>query len=345
MAGAPETIADVETLEELLSLPSDAAVDALGRLDGDLLVLGVGGKMGPTLARMAVRASALAGRKRRVIGVSRFSDPKLPASLAAHGVETIQADLLDRQQLERLPSAPLVVCMTGMKFGSTGQEPLTWAMNVYLAGMLAERFAASRLVVFSTGNVYPLSPVAWGGSRECDPLAPVGEYAMTAVGRERMFTHFSQTLGFPLALIRLNYACELRYGVLVDLARRVRAGETIDLAMGNFNAIWQADASAMALAALAHASRPPLVVNVAGPETLSVRRVCEELAARMGKSVRFTGREADDALLSNSALATRLFGYPRVCASQMIAWIADWVGRGGASLDKPTHFETRDGRF
>ncbi len=262
-----------------------------------------------------------------------------------HGVETIRADLLDRQQLASLPEAPNVVCMTGMKFGSSGQQPLTWAMNVYLPGMIAERFASSRIVAFSTGNVYPLVPLASGGSREEDELRPVGEYAITAMGRERIFSHFSAQLGFPLSIVRLNYANELRYGVLVDLARRVLAGEPIDLAMGNFNAIWQGDANAMALASLALASAPPFVFNLAGPEMLSVRRVCEQFGRLLDRPLQFVGREADDALLSNSQRAMQRFGYPRISAQQLIEWIADWVRRGGASLGKPTHFETRDGRF
>ena len=341
----PSSIPTVEVLEEQLSEPTPAVVEALAQCDGDLLVLGVGGKMGPTLARMAARALKLAGSSRRVIGVSRFSDDMLERRLNEQGVETIQADLLDHQQLARLPEAPNVVCMTGMKFGSSGQQPLTWAMNVYLSGMIAERFAHSRIVAFSTGNVYPLVPVTSGGSREEDEPGPVGEYATTAMGRERIFTHFSTTLGFPLSIVRLNYANELRYGVLADLARRVLAGQPIDLAMGNFNAIWQGDANAMALASLAQASTPPFVFNLAGPELLSVRRVCEQFGRLLDRPVQFVGQEAGDALLSNSQRAIQLFGYPRVSVGQMIEWIADWVRRGGASLDKPTHFETRDGRF
>jgi nucleoside-diphosphate-sugar epimerase len=338
-------IESVEALEERLSRPTPAVVESMRQLEGDLLVLGVSGKMGPTLARMAVRASDAAGVRRRVIGVARFSDPAQQPALESHGVTTIRADLLDRAQHAQLPDVPNVVSMTGMKFGSTGQEPLTWAMNVYLAGLISERFCRSRIVAFSTGNVYPLTPLALGGSREEDELRPVGEYAMTALGRERLFAHFSRTLGFPLAIVRLNYAVELRYGVLVDLAERVERGEPIDLAMGNFNAIWQQDANAAALAALMHASTPPLVVNLAGPEILSVRRVCETFGALLHKPVQFVGQESDDALLSNSQRAVRLFGYPGVGVEQMAAWIADWIRRGGPRHGKPTHFDTRDGRF
>jgi nucleoside-diphosphate-sugar epimerase len=235
--------------------------------------------------------------------------------------------------------------MTGMKFGSTGQEALTWAMNAYLPALVCQRFRRSRIVAFSTGNVYGLSPVALGGSVESDALRPVGEYAMSCVGRERMFEHFSRTLGIPIVLLRLNYATELRYGVLADVARRVWAGEPVDLAMGQLNALWQGDANAMTLAAFDHLASPPLVLNLAGPEQLSVRRVAEQFGALLGKPVTFQGAEAVDSLLSNGQRAQQLFGYPRVGPRQMVEWIAEWVRRGGASLGKPTHFEVRDGNF
>jgi nucleoside-diphosphate-sugar epimerase len=340
-----DSIASVEQLEDRLSEPTPGVIETLGRLEGDLLVLGVGGKMGPTLARMAVWAFAAAGVKRRVIGVSRFSDGTLEAQLNAQGIETIRADLLDQQQLDRLPDVPNVVSMTGMKFGSAGQKSLTWAMNSHLAGMIAQRFRHSRIVAFSTGNVYPLSPVHLGGSREEDDPGPIGEYAMSALGRERMFEHFSRTLKIPTSIVRLNYACELRYGVLVDLAQQIQAGEAINLAMGAFNVVWQGDANAMALQSFARASSPPFVFNLAGPETMSVRRVCEQLGRLMNKPVNFVGEETGTALLSNGQMAHRLFGYPRTSVEQLIKWVADWVARGGASLGKPTHFETRDGKF
>jgi nucleoside-diphosphate-sugar epimerase len=329
----------------LLSEPTGYVVEALSRLDGDLVVLGAAGKMGPTLARMARRAFDAAGARRRVIGVARFSSGDVAGRLHAHGVETVRCDLLDRDQVDRLPDAANVVAMAGMKFGATGQEALTWAMNAHLTGTVALRYRQSRIVAFSTGNVYGLTPVALGGSVEGDPPAPVGEYAMSCVGRERIFEHFSRSLGNPMALLRLNYACELRYGVLVDLAQRVLAGESVDLGMGQFNAIWQADASAMALAAFGHAASPPFVLNVAGPEALSVRRVAQDFGRLLGRPVRFQGSEAADALLSNGQLGHRLFGYPRVGAGQMVHWIAGWLRRGGPTLGKPTHFEVRDGRF
>jgi len=338
-------ISTVDQLEDLLSEPTEAAVKTMAHLKGDVIVLGVAGKMGPTLARMVRRASDLAGVKRRVIGVARFSTSDTQQQLEAHGIETIRADLLKQHELDSLPDAPNIVAMTGMKFGSTGQESLTWAMNSYLPGMICQRYRHSKIVAFSTGNIYGLTPVAFGGSREGDPLNPVGEYAMSCLGRERMYEHFSRTLEIPMALIRLNYATELRYGVLVDLAQHIAHGETIDLSMGHLNAIWQADANAMSLIAFDHLSVPPLLLNVAGPELLSVRRASEELGRLIGMPPQFKGVEATDALLSNGQFGHRICGFPRVGAEQMIRWIADWTKRGGATLGKPTHFEARDGKF
>ncbi len=301
--------------------------------------------MGPTLARMARRCDEYSGKRRRIYGVSRFTTPGQQEQLRAVGVEPIVCDLLDPEQLAALPDVPNVVFMTGMKFGSTGNAPLTWAMNVLLPGMVARKYQRSRIVAFSTGNVYGLSPVRLGGSIECDALRPVGEYSQSALGRERILQYHAQAHGTPTVLLRLNYSTELRYGVLVDVARKVLAGEAVDLTMGHLNALWQADANAMSLCAFAHVASPAFVVNLAGPELLSVRRVAEAFAAHFGTTARFEGREADDALLSNGQLGHRLFGYPRVGPTQMIAWIADWVRRGGPSLDRPTHFEFRDGNF
>jgi nucleoside-diphosphate-sugar epimerase len=337
--------AEVDALDNLLSEPTPLAVETVGQLDGDILLLGVGGKMGPTLARMAKRAADAAGLRRRVIGVARFSNSAHEAWLNAHSVETMRCDLLDPAQLARLPDAANVVLMTGMKFGSTGQEALTWAMNCHLPAQVAQRYRGSRLVAFSTGNVYGLSAVSWGGSREDDVPRPVGEYAMSALGRERMLEHFSRANGTPTALLRLNYATEMRYGVLVDVAERVWNGQPVSLAMGHLNALWQGDANAMALCAFGRVASPPFVVNLAGPETLSVRRVAEEFGRIFGREVTFDGTEATDALLSNGQLGHQLFGYPRVTVRQMMVWIADWVRRGGPTLGKPTHFDSRDGRF
>ena len=326
------SVRSIEELDELLSEPTEAATDTLGALDGDIVILGVGGKMGPTLARMAKRASEIAGVSRRVIGVSRFSSPRLESQLQAQGVETVRGDLLDPKSLSALPDAANIVFMAGMKFGTTGQESQTWAMNSFLPGLVSERYRHSRIAAFSTGNVYGLSPVSLGGSGEQDALNPAGEY-------------FSRRNETRMSILRLNYATELRYGVLVDIAQRVYAGQPVPLSMGYLNAIWQGDACGMSLQALGSASVPPFVINLAGPELLSVRRVAEQFGECWHKPVRFEGQESADALLSNAKKSYELFGRPRVDAEQMITWIADWVSRGGATLARPTHFEERAGRF
>jgi dTDP-4-dehydrorhamnose reductase len=338
-------VSDITELEDLLSTPTEATIQALDVLDGDIIILGAGGKMGPTLARMAKRASELSGVSRRVIAVSRFSSSKLEFQLQQWGVETVRCDLLDPKALSELPDAAHIVYMAGMKFGSTGQESLTWAINSFLPGLVSEKYRKSRIAVFSTGNVYGLSPVGRGGSQEDDTLNPVGEYAMSCLGRERIFEHFSRANHTTMSILRLNYAVELRYGVLVDIAQRVFAGRPIPLSMGYLNAIWQGDASAMSLQALGHASEPPFVINIAGPELLSVRGVAEEFGERLRKPVRLEGQELGDALLSNAKRAYQLFGHPRVSVEHMMRWIADWVSRGGQTLAKPTHFEERAGRF
>ena len=321
----------------------------MSALDGDIVVLGVGGKMGPTLARMAKRASEMAGVKRRVIGVSRFSswssDSPLEGQLQSWGIETRRCDLLSAKSLAELPDAANVVFMAGMKFGSTGQEWLTWAINTFLPGLAATRYRHSRIAVFSTGNVYGLSPVSKGGSCEEDALNPAGEYAMSCVGRERIFEHFSRANHTKMSILRLNYAAEMRYGVLLDIALRVNAGQPVPLSMGFLNAIWQADASAMSLQSLGCATSPANILNITGPELLSVRRVAEDFGKILNEPVRFHGEESSDALLSNAQKAHQLFGVPQVNAQRVIAWIADWVQRGGTTLAKPTHFEERAGRF
>jgi nucleoside-diphosphate-sugar epimerase len=341
----PSTITDIEQLEELLSRPTPEVTVTMARLKGDIIVLGVGGKIGPSLARMARRASDEAGVKRRVIGVARFSQPGMREELEAWGIETIPCELLDRDGLERLPDAPNVLYLAAMKFGSTGQEAKTWAMNVYLPGTVCQKYRRSRIVAYSTGNVYALTPPARGGSVETDLPGPVGDYAMSCLGRERIFAHFSREYNIPVALLRLNYAHEMRYGVMVDLAQKIVAGEPIDLAMGHFNAIWQGDNNAMTLRAFDHVATPPCIINLAGPQTLAVRCVAEELGRLLGKPVTFRGSEAADALLSNGGKAFGLFGRPTVSEEQIVQWIADWQLRGGPTLNKPTHFETRDGRF
>src|SRR5690606_35598106 len=287
-AARPET---VEELEALLATPSDALVSDLARLDGDLMLLGAGGKMGPSMAMLARNALDAAGSSAQVVAVSRFSDEAAEQRLQDAGVRTVRADLLDDEQLADLPEAANVVYLAAMKFGSTGQEPLTWAMNTYLPGKVAERFRDSRIVAFSTGNVYPLSPLTGGGPTEDDPTGPLGEYAQSCLGRERMFQHFSQRHGTPVVLLRLNYAVELRYGVLVDLAVAVRDGQPIDLSVGAVNVIWQGDASEVALRAFAHCTAPPTILTRTGPETASVRRLAERLGERLGREPVFVGEE------------------------------------------------------
>jgi nucleoside-diphosphate-sugar epimerase len=345
MTQLQSSVETVDQLEHLLSTPTPCVVQALAKLDGDLLILGVGGKMGPTLARMAARASRESGTKRRIVGVARFSNPELPEWLQQHGVEPIACDLLDAAQLNRLPDAPNVIAMPALKFGSSGRPADTWAVNCWLPAAISQRFKNSRIAAFSTGNVYPLTPIDRGGSVESDGLAPVGEYAASCVGRERMYEYFSRANRTAVSILRLNYACELRYGVLMDLARQVFSGEPVDLSMPAVNVIWQGDANAIALQSLAQAASPPFVVNIAGSQTLRVRWLAEELGKLLGKTPLFNGDEGSDALLSNSSLARRLFGPPQVSVEQMLRWTAHWLQSGSPLLGKPTKFQVRDGRF
>jgi nucleoside-diphosphate-sugar epimerase len=338
-AAAPRTEAE---LEEALSRPSPSLTALLAHAPGDLVVLGAGGKMGPSLARMARRADP----DRRVIAVSRWSDAAAAGALEAEGVEIARADLLDPRALAALPDATNVVFMAGQKFGTAGDPSQTWAMNGAVPAFVAERYAGARTVVFSTGNVYALTPVARAGARETDPLAPVGEYAWSCLARERIFTAAAHRHHTPTAIVRLNYAHDLRYGVLTDIATRILAGEPIDLAMGYVNVIWQGDANALALAALAHASAPePFIVNVAGAGILRVADLARALAERLGRTARLTGRESDDALLSDSTRMRTLLAAPMLPLDTLLDWVADWVSRGGRLLGKPTKFERRDGRF
>ena len=340
-AALPERFDDVAALEDFLSLPTQALVDDLERVPGDILILGVGGKMGPTLARLA-RAGAPA---RRIIGVARFTETGLAERLQACGIETIPCDLLDRDALRALPSAPNVVFMAGRKFGSSGNTPLTWAMNATVPALVAERYAAARIVAFSTGNVYPLTPVLLQGPTESTPPAPVGEYAMSCLGRERAFEYASAQHATPGRIVRLNYAIDCRYGVLFDIASKVAAGQPVDVAMGHVNVIWQGDANAQALRCLAHCTTPTAVLNVSGPETLSVRGLAAECGRRLARPPDIVGQEAPDALLTNSTEAARLFGYPMVPLGRMLDWVADWVARAMPDLGKPSKFEVRSGRF
>jgi nucleoside-diphosphate-sugar epimerase len=326
-------------LEEVLSRPSEADRAALEALEGGILILGVAGKMGPSLARRAVRAG------KRVTGVARFSDPAVRRELDEVGVETIAADLLDAHAVAALPEAPNVVFMAGRKFGSTGAEELTWAMNALVPVLVAERYRNSRMVAFSSGNVYPFVPVVSGGATETTPTAPLGEYAQSVLARERMFQYFSSRYGTPGVLLRLNYAIDLRYGVLLDIGRKVFERRAVDLAMGAVNAIWQGDANSVCLRAFGVCQSPPLLLNLTGPETLSVKWIAERFGEIFGVAPVFSGVEQAAALLNNSARCHALFGYPEVSAGRLIEWTAAWIAAGGKTWDKPTHFEARDGKF
>ncbi|MFN0165847.1 MAG: NAD-dependent epimerase/dehydratase family protein [Bryobacteraceae bacterium] len=334
-----------EQLEEVLSVPNEHDAEAIRKLDGDLILLGVAGKMGPSLARRAARARELAGVRKRILGVSRFSDPAARDLIEASGVETISGDLTDSDFLASLPSAENVIFMAGRKFGSTGNPSLTWAMNVLVPGKVAERFRASRIVAFSSGNVYPLMPLALGGATESTPVAPVGEYAQSAFGRERMFEYGSQQWGTPVTILRLNYAIDLRYGVLLDIGRKVFDRQPVDLAMGHVNVIWQGDANSICLRSFALASTPPTILNLTGPETASVRWIARRFGEMFGVDPVFDGAEGPAALLNNASKCHGIFGYPTVTLEQMIVWVAAWIGLNGRVLNKPTHFEVRDGKF
>ena len=337
-----QRFADVEALEEFMTRPTAALAADLSRVPGDIMVLGVGGKMGPTLARMAKRADPA----RRVIGVARFSEPGLRDKLEAQGIECIACDLLDRAAIERLPRAPNVVFMAGHKFGAAGQSELTWAMNVGVPYSVAETFREARIVAFSTACVYPYVPVNTSGAVEDVPTTPPpGDYANSCVGREKMFAHGARRHGTRVALLRLEYAIDMRYGVLHDVATKVFAGKPVDVTMGHVNVIWQGDANEQALRLLAHCAAPALPVNVSGPEVVSVRWVATEFGKRFDRRAQITGTEAPTAWLVDTARAQALLGRPRVPLAAMIDWVADWVSRDMPSLGKETHFSTRDGKY
>jgi nucleoside-diphosphate-sugar epimerase len=335
----------LQELEDIMTAPSKRLIEDIKKIDGDLLILGIGGKMGPSLAKMAKRAMNEPGVSHRIIGVSRFSSGSLREELEDFGIETIAADLLNEEDLKKIPEVPNIIYMAGTKFGTHGNEHYTWAMNAYLPGRVAERFSESNIVVFSTGNVYPLTPVFHGGSIEGDEAAAIGEYAQSCLGRERVFEYFSRKNGTKMLIFRLNYAIDMRYGVLLEIARSVYEEKTIDLRMGHVNVIWQGDANEYAIRSLLHCSSPPKILNVTGPETISVRRMAESFGKRLGKEPRFIYEESPTALLSNAGKCFKLFGYPHVSLNQMIDWVSEWVLNDGPTLSKPTHFQEREGVF
>ncbi|HYZ86279.1 MAG TPA: NAD-dependent epimerase/dehydratase family protein [Bryobacteraceae bacterium] len=332
-------------LDGLLSSPSQADVAAMRALDGDIAILGAGGKMGPTMALRAMEASRKAGVDRNIFAVSRFSDLDVADQLHAAGIQVIGADLLNRDEYSRLPDAPNVLYLAGRKFGSSGAEHLTWAMNAYVPALVCERYADSRVVALSSGNIYPLLPISSGGATEQTKTAPVGEYAQSVLARERIFEYFSDRNGTPVLLVRLNYAAEMRYGVLLDIGLSVFERRPIDLRMGAVNVIWQGDANSACLRAFNLCSSPPRVLNLTGPETVSVRHVSNIFGQHFGVEPIFTGEESNNALLNNASVAHRTFGYPSVTLYQMIEWTAHWIGMGGTTHGKPTKYEVTDGKF
>lgn len=339
---------DEAALEERLATPSPALVADLGRLEGDLLVLGAGGKMGPSLCRLARRALDAAGRADvTVYAVSRWSDKSAAEELEAAGVRTVAFDLMDpAADLAGLPEAGNVVFMVGAKFGSAGAPSHAWAVNAAMPDRVARRWAGARIAAFSTGNVYPLVPVSSGGCTETDPVGPVGEYAMSCLGRERIFAHAALTRGTKVANIRLNYAVDLRYGVLADIAYRVQAGEPVDVTTGHANVVWQGYANEVALRSLLHATDgEAFTLNLTGPETASVRRIAQWFGEEFGKEPVLAGQEAPTALLSDASRCHALFGYPDVALRTLVEWQADWLRRGLPLSGKPTKFQVRDGRF
>jgi nucleoside-diphosphate-sugar epimerase len=337
----PDTISDIAALDDLLCRPSQALVDDLRKVDGDIMILGVAGKMGPTLAGLAKAALP----DRSIIGVARFSDANVKGWLQARGIETINCDLLDEAAIKALPKTANIVFMAGRKFGAEGDLSLTWAMNAHVPSLVAQAFAGSRIVAFSTGCVYPFVPVNGKGANEALPPDPPGEYAQSCVGRERMFEYFSRKFATPGRLLRLNYAIDMRYGVLHDIVTKIHQGKPVDVSLGHVNFIWQGDASAQALRCLAHCETPTSPINVSGHEILSVRDLAATLGARLGREPIIVGAEEPTAWLTDTSQAVKLFGLPVVDTRQLIAWTADWVARSMPSLGKPTKYEVRDGRY
>jgi nucleoside-diphosphate-sugar epimerase len=345
MHNYPEKIVNEEQLEELLSRPGSELIEMFSHIDGDLIFLGIAGKIGKSLAMMARRACDEAGVKKRIIGVSLFESVEQQQKFKKDGIETIHGDLLDTKFTDSLPKAKNVFYLAGMKFGSVDNLSLTWAINTYLPAIVAESFRQSRIVAFSTGCVYPLVKVESGGSKESDNPEAIGEYAQSCLGRERMFEYGSIKNKTDVALIRLNYSVEMRYGVLVDIALKVKNKQPVDLTMGYFNVIWQGDVNDFVLRSLEHAKSPAKILNITGPEILSVRDVAEQFGKLFGVEVTFSNSEAPTALLNNSNHAFELFGKPKTPVSQVIKWIAGWLSEDKTILGKPTHFEVRDGKY
>lgn len=337
----PDSIADEAMLEDMLSSPSDALVETLNKLNGDITILGVGGKMGPTLARMAKRAAP----GKRIIGVARFSDPSLRVKLEADGIETVMCDLLDETAVNALEKTANMVFMAGRKFGSDGNQPLTWAMNTHVPAIVAQAFSHARIAVFSTACVYSFADVNGSGATEDGRLTPPGEYANSCIGRERMFEYFADVHGTKVALLRLSYAIDLRYGVLHDIGKAVLDGTPVQLDSGHCNIIWQRDANDIALRSLAMADNPAVPLNLSGPDVVRVRDLALAFAEMFGKEPVFEGSEQPEAWIIDTSKQQQLYGKPEVDVQTMVKWVAAWLSQGGRTLGKPTHFEVRDGTY
>jgi len=341
----PGIISTEQELEEILSRPYPGTVDTCRTLNGDIMILGVAGKMGPSLAVQIKRGCRMANKNNKIIGVARFSDLRIKEYLEKSGIETICCDLLDRDAVDKLPEVENVIFMAGMKFGTHSKPSLTWAMNSYVPALVATKYKNSRIVVLSTGNVYSLVPVNSKGSKETDIPCPIGEYAQSCLGRERVFEYFSETYRIPSCIIRLNYAVELRYGVIYDIGTKVFRNEPVNIENGYVNVIWQGWANSIIFQCLNICSAPPEILNLTGPEILSVRRIAEEFGSIFGKKVIFEGNESETAYLSDASECFRLFGKPDVDAMTIVRWVAHWIKIGGRALNKPTHFEERKGRY
>lgn len=341
----PHIITDEKELEAVLGMPYPALVKMMKNLDGDLIILGAGGKMGPSLARLALTATKRAGVNKRIIAVSRFSDEETRQSLEQDGIETIACDLNDPETIKELPDAKNIVFMAGRKFGERGSEPDLWVTNTIIPGYIARRYKNSRIIVFSTGCVYPMVPVKSKGCVETDAPNPIGEYGASCLGRERIFEYFSRTCSTPMVLFRLNYAIELRYGVLVDIAQRVLAGNPVDITVNAVNVIWEGDANNRALLCLEHATSPPFILNITGKKILSIENIARNFARLFDKPLTFTGTQSGVAYLSDARKSIELFGMPRVPVHTAIYWVAEWLKQRGRTFGKPTHFEVVDGDF
>ena len=334
-----------EKLDALLTEPSEALIEDVKKIKGDIMVLGAGGKMGPTLCLLAKRAIEKAGIEKRVIAVSRFTDKFATELLHNNNIETISCDLLDKEKLYALPEVENVIYMAGRKFGTDGSEWLTWAMNSTLPAFVADKFKKSNIVVFSSGNIYPIVPISSGGCKETDKIGPIGEYTMSCLARERAFEYAANQYGTNIFVYRLNFAVDLRYGVLYDMADRIMKGEPISITTPVLNCIWQGSANEIAIRALLHTDSPMKIMNITGPETVSIKKAAIELGKHLGKEPIFEGEEGTDAYLSDASEAMEVFGYPSVSMKTLIRWQAEWILDGGRALGKPTHFEERKGSY